>query len=155
MGRLPILTVDGKYQIGQSKAIERYLAKKFGFFGSTLEEEARIDSIGEHIRDLVQQFSTAKGKPADEVDAAKAKFYADLPSWFAKLEKVLDGDRFAVGDKLSLADVYIRQFLKDLMGADKAALAQAATGFTKILGITLNVEASAKSYFDSRPQHPF
>merc|ERR1712228_836862 len=47
LGELPILEVDG-VQIGQSKAIERYVAKAIGMMGSTALEEAQIDAICEH-----------------------------------------------------------------------------------------------------------
>ena len=43
--------MDGK-KIGQSKAIERYLAADFGMMGGSSVEAAQIDQLGETIRDL-------------------------------------------------------------------------------------------------------
>ena len=43
LGKVPLLYIDGKAALGQSKAIERYLAKQFGFMGATPVEEAQVD----------------------------------------------------------------------------------------------------------------
>ena len=52
LNRAPILILpDGKV-IGQSKAIERYLAKRYGLMGASPEDEAIIDCIAEHCRDV-------------------------------------------------------------------------------------------------------
>ena len=37
---------------GQSKSIERYLARRVGLYGANELEAAQIDSFGEHLRDL-------------------------------------------------------------------------------------------------------
>lgn len=47
---MPILYIDGQPKVGQSKAIERFLAKQFGLFGANDVEGAQIDMIGEHVR---------------------------------------------------------------------------------------------------------
>jgi len=51
MHRAPVLFV-GDAVIGQSKSIERYLAKRANFFGNNATEEALIDMLAEHIRDI-------------------------------------------------------------------------------------------------------
>ncbi len=51
LGRAPLL-VTSEGVIGQSKAIERYLAKKFDLMGSSDIEAAQIDCIVEHCRDV-------------------------------------------------------------------------------------------------------
>eukprot|EP00913_Durusdinium_trenchii_P015142 g14203.t1 len=45
LGKVPLLEVDGA-KIGQSKAIERFLAKELGMMGSNSVEVPHIDSIG-------------------------------------------------------------------------------------------------------------
>ena len=45
-----MLVVDGKHEIGQSKSIERYLAKKLGLLGRSDVEAAQIDAFTEHVR---------------------------------------------------------------------------------------------------------
>lgn len=156
MDRIPILEVDGTFQLGQSKCIEKYVSKKFGFYGDSLEEECKIDMICEHVRDIKQKLNDAKaGKSGEEATAAKTKFITEeLPGWFAKLEKTLGGDKFAVGSKISLADVTIHAFVEDTAD-DKAAMSAAASGCPKVTGITANVAAAAKAWFDKRPVTAF
>ena len=47
----PVLHVGDK-QIGQSKAIERYIAKLTNMMGTNDIEAAQIDCVTEHIRDI-------------------------------------------------------------------------------------------------------
>ena len=56
LGRLPILVYNGTVEIGQSKTIERFLARQFGFAGDNIIEEALIDTICENIRDIKQKY---------------------------------------------------------------------------------------------------
>ncbi|VDM81296.1 unnamed protein product [Strongylus vulgaris] len=49
-GQLPLLDEDGK-ELAQSNAINRYLAKKFGFAGKTPFEEALVDSLADQYSD--------------------------------------------------------------------------------------------------------
>ena len=55
LGRLPLLVWEGN-EISQSKTMERFLGRKFGFMGSNDIEEARIDAFCEHIRDIKQKY---------------------------------------------------------------------------------------------------
>jgi hypothetical protein len=63
MDRAPVLlyTEAGTTTtIGQSKAIERFVARKLGLYGSNEIESALIDIICEHIRDIKQKYSDVK-----------------------------------------------------------------------------------------------
>eukprot|EP00438_Fugacium_kawagutii_P029069 Skav206013 [mRNA] locus=scaffold1644:115296:123244:+ [translate_table: standard] len=51
LGKVPLLEVDGA-QIGQSKAIERFLASSLGMMGSSPVEAGQIDQLGETVRDI-------------------------------------------------------------------------------------------------------
>lgn len=51
LNRAPILYYKGQ-PISQSKTIERFVARKLGFMGADEIEEAQIDAITEHIRDV-------------------------------------------------------------------------------------------------------
>ena len=155
MGRLPILTYNGT-KIGQSKTIERFLAKKFGLFGSNEIEEARIDAVTEHVRDIRQKFLDSRvGKTGDELTAAKAAFVSnDLPKWLDKLEHSLEKNGFAVGSKLSLADLYVFNLLCDYF--DEAATINALIAERPTLAaIVATVEPALKSWLETRPQTPF
>jgi len=112
-GQVPVLQVGGEKGVvlAQSKAIERYLAKEFGFMGCSAIEAQLIDSVGEAIRDFRDAYWKTREKPEE-----KTKFFAEV---FPKALKYLN--RFAmehgnknhtfVGNSISLADVQFFQAL--------------------------------------------
>jgi hypothetical protein len=154
MDRIPILTVtdpetNTQFQLAQSKTIERYLAKKFGFMGKTLEEEATIDMICEHIRDIKQKYSDAKAK-----QKANEFLQDDLPGWLKKLDKLVTGDMFAVGGTVSLADITIQQFVCDYFD-NQVAVAKALEHAPNLKGIGEFLGMIIKEWLDTRPVTPF
>ena len=151
MDRIPILEYNGM-QIGQSKTIERFVAKKLGFMGANEVEEALIDMICEHVRDIKQKYSDAKaGKKDDELNEAKHKYlYTDFPAWMAKLEKCLGSNGFAVGDKMSLADITIQQLVQDFFD-EKDAGAAAISSCPRISASVDVVATAGKTWFETRP----
>merc|ERR1712060_332658 len=99
-GKVPLLTVDGA-KIGQSKAIERYLAKALGLGGSSDAEFAQIDAVAETVRDIKDAYQKAKGDPE-----TKEKFFnEDMPNALGALEKSLPaqaaGSPFVIGSSIS------------------------------------------------------
>ena len=50
LGRAPVVLIDGHLELGQSKTIERYLARRLGLMGANEMEAAQIDMFTEHIR---------------------------------------------------------------------------------------------------------
>jgi prostaglandin-H2 D-isomerase / glutathione transferase len=66
MDKLPLLTVDGTH-LAQSKAIERFVARRLGFMGYTDLEAAQIDAICEHVRDLKDSYKKAKAEGELEI----------------------------------------------------------------------------------------
>ncbi len=102
---VPLLYIDGVAAFGQSKAIERYLARQFGLMGANDVEAAKVDMVGEHVRDIKDKYAKAKA-----ADGADKWFAEDLNQLLDKLSKVvaMTGTAgHAVGAKLSLADVQI------------------------------------------------
>jgi len=138
-GKVPLLTVDGG-KIGQSKAIERYLAKALGLAGSSDVEAAQIDALAETVRDIKDSYQKAKGE-----DATKDKFFAeDLPAALASMEKSLPAGSgpWLVGSKISYADITVYQFLAAPKGFfDDAEKAKAA--FSSCTRIAAAMDASA------------
>ncbi|CAD5216298.1 unnamed protein product [Bursaphelenchus okinawaensis] len=51
-GQIPLLTIDGAYKISQSRAILRYLARKYNLTGKDEIEEAKVDSYLDFLDDL-------------------------------------------------------------------------------------------------------
>mmetsp|Transcript_159240 Transcript_159240/g.305502 ORF Transcript_159240/g.305502 Transcript_159240/m.305502 type:complete len:230 (+) Transcript_159240:84-773(+) len=107
LGKVPILEVDGR-RIAQSKAIERYLAKAFGMMGSDPFEEALVDMLCEHDRDLKDLYRKLDGLPEKERQPAREKWFTqELPTMLAKIDLAVPSGPgpFLVGSRLSLADI--------------------------------------------------
>lgn len=139
-GKVPILE-SGNFRLPQSKAIERYLAKRFGMMGSTPEEEAWVDAVHEHIRDINDAYSK-KGlffmKDLEKkAEIQKKWFEEELPAFLAKLEQAIPGEAgFAVGSKVSLADVAIFKLLSDTFDRD---VSSTYDGHQKLKAIVKNL----------------
>ena len=122
MGQLPILTVTaaacGARQIGQSMAIERYVARETGFLPIDPVEAAQVDQVAETARDIKVRLQAAK-RGGNE--ANKAKFFAKgggLQTILKKAELSLppaEASRgpWLVGGKVSLADLSLFGLLTD------------------------------------------
>jgi glutathione S-transferase len=113
-GKVPLLTVDGEHKIGQSKAIERYLAGALGLAGSSAVEAAQIDAVGETVRDIKDAYQKVKG----EADTKEKFFVEGLPAQLASLEKSLPSASgpWLIGSKVSYADVVLFNFLTSQKG---------------------------------------
>ena len=148
LGRLPVLDVTENgvtTTIGQSKGIWAYVASELGLLGSTPLETAQVWAFVEHISELMAFYSKHVpwgSTPTEETFAAL--FDDDSASdfagpavgatqskrnvrWYAgRLERIV-GDGFAVGGKLTLADVLIYYRFGDSLpeeGHEKVAKAQ-------------------------------
>mmetsp|Transcript_24661 Transcript_24661/g.57263 ORF Transcript_24661/g.57263 Transcript_24661/m.57263 type:complete len:221 (+) Transcript_24661:118-780(+) len=157
LGKVPFLSVDG-VKFGQSKAIEAYLAKQFGFMGSSDVEAAQVMQLAETIRDIKQEYQKAKA-----TDEGKTKWFAeDLPEWMKKAEKSLPAGSgpWLVGSKVSYADVvfYLTvavpegAFFDNLEGAKAsfAACPRIAAAMAAMDGIP-----EIKEWIEKRPKSPF
>jgi glutathione S-transferase len=119
MSKLPFLEVHDDngsvHVISQSKAVERYISRKYGLMGSNEIEAARIDAVCESVRDLKDAYQKVKGTEGaknSENSKIEAFFTEGLLESLKKLEGILDYNTFfAIGNKLSLADVTIYNFL--------------------------------------------
>jgi glutathione S-transferase len=159
MGRLPILQLANGTQIGQSKSIERHLARKLGLYGVDEDETARIDMWCEHIRDLKDKYQAAKrtAGEADKVEAVARYFSKELPEWMAQLEVLADGENGVVGGRqLTLADVSLYVFIKEFFDA-KAEAAAAVSACPKIVACIRAIEEHPRvsNYLEGRPDTPF
>ena len=135
LNRAPVLLVD-EQPIGQSHAIERYIATQGGLMGATPLEAAIIDSVAEHVRD-VKDAQGRKGfgmfsrdKSDEEKAEAKAEWYdTDMPSWLQRIEACVEPVKSIVcGDVPSYAAVCIWQLLREGTDEDLALVAKAAEG---------------------------
>ena len=109
LGKVPFLRVDGEI-IPQSKAIERYLARRFGLMGNDELEAAKIDGICEYVRDFKTEYQKTRALKDDERVQGMTKWFTEtLPERLKALDFIV-GREWAVGDKMSLADVVLYSF---------------------------------------------
>jgi len=155
MNKVPFLEVDGLI-ISQSKAIERYVANRYGFMGETLKEGASIDSYCEFLRDFKTAYHNEKKKP-DKETAIKKWFNETLVEKLEAFEKIISNngmfeDGFSVGDKLSLADVSIYTFLVEYFDNTEGVL-KAYENCPKLKAIvkTVSENEKIKHWIETRP----
>lgn len=138
MNSLPILQVldsGGRVvaQLGQSQAILRYVARHHNFCGATPLEDAFIDAICEHVRDITQSWYKCKQEASRDSQGAKAVaccgcdasqdkeedaksewLERELPNKLVALEAALpppQQEPWLVGATVSLADIVIYHIL--------------------------------------------
>lgn len=200
LGRVPLL-VCAEGAIGQKRAIDYYLADCYGLNGANAFERGTIVAINEALVEMKAAWdkmmppkdgATDEEKAANTAEKIKAWFAESAakdycgPSdmsgtrgerramWFMKrLEGVL-GDGFAVGGKLTLADLLIyNQFAEELSDAeiprpdfpaarrfpfgDKEATDAALADYPKISAIIASVKADpgVAAYLTGRGKQMF
>lgn len=168
LGRAPVLELDGggaAATIGQSRAMERFVARRTGLMGASELDAARIDALAEHVRD-VKDAQARKGFSAmarDKDDAQKAQlkaewFETDLPGWLARIEACVvaggaSGGR-CVGAALSYADVCIWSLLRDGAPADAALVRECEASSCEVLTVIADAVAAhpaVVAWLEKRP----
>lgn len=157
LNKLPFLEVDGKV-IPQSKAIERYIAYKYNMMGDNLEEAGIIDSICECVRDFKDEYQKVRKLPDEEKELG-------INQWFSKtlVEKMIlldnllghEDKKYAVGTKISLADIVLFSFITQFF--DKKELALSSTDNLKVKNIINNINSldEIKDWINKRPDTVF
>lgn len=131
LGRMPILEVDGE-SIGQSAAINFYVAAELGLMGDTPLEGAKIVMIQEHLKEMSAAWRGVMPMGAEVTPEMLNKWFgggsedrspapADAAGrnerffwwWAGRIESVVGEGGFAVGSKLSLADVLVFRTFAD------------------------------------------
>lgn len=167
MNRAPVLVVGENNVIGQSKTIERFLAKKFGMMGSNDIEEAQVDCITEHCRDVKDAMTRkgfsvfARNKTDEEKAALRKEWYEDdMPPMLEKMEEAVKESgkgSFAVGEKLSYADVAIFVLLKECSESDVEDTAKAAEKCAMLNAIAdaVGTNPQVAKWIQDRPETMF
>ena len=156
LDRAPVLVVNGEHEIGQSKSIERYLAKRLGLLGRDDIEASRIDAMCEHIRDLKDQYNKAKATPGEQAkqEALSGFFDAGLPDFLRRMEACVLPTKGAplVGKALSLADVSLFVLLTEYFD-NKQGVHAAMAGCPRLQGAVDAVGAhpNIQKYLKERP----
>jgi len=117
-GSLPFLEIDGgKEWVGQSLTIGRYLARRFGFAGKNMLEQAKADMYVEGVHDMVnagQPFFNAMFLNPESKDAEFEKWKKNTVIPFLdRYTKFLkqNGTGWLVGDSITWADLYLAEQL--------------------------------------------
>ncbi|XP_072038014.1 S-crystallin SL11-like [Amphiura filiformis] len=112
LGYLPILEIDGQQKLVESKAINRYIAREFGFYGKDNMESTRIDVVTEVIDDIWIQLGDAIYEIEDEAkrDVEFKRIFTELaPKKLEFLERFLSenegGNSYFVGKSITFADI--------------------------------------------------
>merc|ERR1719454_2164648 len=83
MGKLPVFEVGG-VRVGQSKAIERFVAKKVGMMGADDIEAFQIDALCCNVIDIKEAYNKAKAAGGDNKEEAQKTFVSEkLPEMLA------------------------------------------------------------------------
>jgi hypothetical protein len=164
MDRVPIFYIDN-VPLGQSKAIERFIAHRCNLMGSSDIEAAQIDCVAEHVRDIKEKWGkirfTGGFGPNPEKDAAIKKWFeeGELTEWLVKLEKSLPPSKVencSVGESTTYADVCIWNLLCDYFdnvdGITNSS--KECRRLTQIADKVKSIEA-VKSYLAERPATMF
>jgi len=154
-GQLPTLEVNG-HVFGQSGAINRYIARETGQFGASELEGLAVDSIVELVNDARTPFNTVRQiKDEEEKKTKVAHFFKEtFPSFATKFITVLSsnggGAGWFVGSKISLADIYVFNFLAYMQEFDADYL----TAYPLLSGLVDRVRSSPKiaAYLAVRPK---
>lgn len=108
LGQVPVLEVDGT-TYSQSLALARYGAKLGGLYPTDALEALRVDMVLETIKDLTPTMIDIVFYIKDEsvkADKTKQLLTETLPRSLRALENLVTG-RYFVGDRITLADVYL------------------------------------------------
>jgi len=168
LDRAPVLITPEGITIGQSKAMERFLAQTFGLMGSSDTDAALIDCISEHCRDVKdaqmrKRFSMfVRDRTDEEKEQAQTEWFeTDMPAMLAKLEacvKTISTSKgCSVGSSISYADVSIYLLLKECFPAYQEATLEAAKDCPLLLEICDSVSnhPSVKRWIETRPDTNF
>ena len=117
MGQLPVLEVDGK-TIGQSMAIARYCARRFGLAGKDELEGALADQAVDQVSDFLAELVKVMKEPeeAKKAEMGKQLKVEKLPAFLASMEKLLKGQggKYFAGSSLTWADIVVYQFISSM-----------------------------------------
>lgn len=128
----------GDDSVGQSAAINYYLASEFGLMGKSNLEAAKILSIAEHLNEMMAAYRKIVPYGQEPTEDALDKWFNEgakdltgpadgagrserfLTWWMGRIEAALDSKGFAVGDQLSLADVLIYNTFAEVLKEEES-----------------------------------
>ena len=155
LNKVPFLNV-GEQVISQSKAIERYLARRHNLFGDTEVQAAQIDALCEWIRDFKNDYQKVRQTSDGEREQAMNSWFTEtLPTKLGALE-ITVGNGFSVGERLSLADITIYSFITQFFDNTEGALAATVNtpNIRSVVELVGNL-TTVQEWLTKRPDTPF
>ncbi|XP_062590425.1 glutathione S-transferase-like [Saccostrea cucullata] len=156
---LPVLCVDG-FIISQSMAINRHLARTFGLDGETLSQKVKVDEIVEYLVEMKNKMAELpmlsedprKQEWARQVMKSFQEFMVKACTFIeSQIQKNMkEGKGFAVGNRLTLADIMIFEAFENILATNGNALDK-CSGITKCRAKVANMPR-IKEYLSQR-QH--
>ena len=117
-GQLPMIEYDG-VKLAQSKAINRFLARKAGLAGNDDLEQCQVDMYLELLTDLFDNWIKVAFEKDEERKKEVQKTFEEekFPNFAKTCNKKLEqaGGKYFVGNHLTLADLEIASFLKSFI----------------------------------------
>ncbi|CAF3334123.1 unnamed protein product [Rotaria socialis] len=153
--KIPVLEIDGgKHIIVQSKAIERFLARRFNMYGTNDVEAAVIDAAGEQINDVKQAYNKAKAAGAD---SEKKFFEEDLKKTFLAFEKqaTKDNSGYWISSHLSLFDIQLYNLINSFADQESVQKVLEEYPTLKTIHDKVGQTAEIKKWVEERPKTIF
>ncbi|CEF69522.1 Hematopoietic prostaglandin D synthase [Strongyloides ratti] len=155
--QLPVLEFDGKI-LFQSAAIEKYLAKQFGYMGENDFEDAQIDQILLSINDVMLNFNIlveAKNS-TQKVWMTKELIKNSITPALKCFEKLLSENNSLhfVGNKITLADLAMFHFLWFCKNRISPSILNDFITIEQFYNMMIQDE-KLMNYINTRRNHPF
>ncbi|CAJ0605672.1 unnamed protein product [Cylicocyclus nassatus] len=159
-GQMPVLEIDGQ-QLAQSKAICRFLARKFGYTGKTPFEEALVDSLADQYADYRVEIKPWWRAAIGESDGDVEKLQKDVADpardkFLGFVTKFLKENKsgFLVGDSVTWVDLLISEFCATMV---QSFIPEFLNGFPEVKAHMEKIQAipNLKKWIETRPKTKF
>jgi len=157
LGTLPFLEKDGQI-LGQSNAINRFLAKKFGLAGKSLWEEALADMVVDTVEEVWNGGVKLMYASEETKEEARQEYLEGVNKVLDKVEELLkknnDGQGYFVGKGLTWADVAVYNDIEFANNISQGELWE-SRALLHAFKERFEMEARIVKHLASRPARPF
>ena len=158
---LPVLEIDG-HKLVETRAIARYLCRKFGYYPSDYTSAYWVESVCELKDDALTALIGAAFKK--DMEGLQQLYMESIPFWLSKMEARLkrngNGDGWFVGNTVSLADFEVFSFVWDwclrpeVKAKGEALVIQHAPKVKAFVQRFIGSSSKLQAYLDYRQPRP-